>query len=56
VHTQLVQKQIEARAVSEGIDEKKAAEELVGEKQPSKRFVQPEYIGDLVLFLCSEAG
>jgi 3-hydroxybutyrate dehydrogenase len=56
VHTQLVQNQIEARAVSEGIDEKKAAEELVGEKQPSKRFVQPEYIGDLVLFLCSEAG
>jgi 3-hydroxybutyrate dehydrogenase len=56
VHTPLVQKQIEDRAASERIDEKKASEELVGEKQPSKRFVQPEYIGDLVLFLCSEAG
>jgi 3-hydroxybutyrate dehydrogenase len=56
VHTPLVQKQIEDRAKKENIDEEKATQELVGEKQPSKRFVQPEYIGDLVLFLCSEAG
>jgi 3-hydroxybutyrate dehydrogenase len=56
VHTPLVQTQIEARAKKERVDENKAREELVGEKQPSKRFVQPESIGDLVLFLCSDAG
>jgi 3-hydroxybutyrate dehydrogenase len=56
VHTPLVQKQIEDRAKKENIDVDRATQELVGEKQPSKRFVQPEYIGDLVLFLCSEAG
>jgi 3-hydroxybutyrate dehydrogenase len=56
VHTPLVQKQIEDRAKKENIDVDRATQKLVGEKQPSKRFVQPEYIGDLVLFLCSEAG
>lgn len=56
VDTPLVRRQIEARAQAQGIDTELATRELLGEKQPSMRFVQPEHIGDLVLFLCSPAG
>ncbi|MGQ0657001.1 MAG: 3-hydroxybutyrate dehydrogenase [Chromatiales bacterium] len=56
VDTPLVRGQIEARAHAQGIDTELATRELLGEKQPSMRFVQPEHIGDLVLFLCSPAG
>jgi 3-hydroxybutyrate dehydrogenase len=56
VDTPLVRRQIEARARAEGVDIDRATRALVGEKQPSMRFVQPDHIGDLVLFLCSPAG
>lgn len=56
VYTPLVEKQIKDRAAQEGIDITKATKELLAEKQPSLRFVQPEHLGDMVLFLCSEAG
>ena len=56
VDTPLVRRQIEARAHAQGIDTELATRELLGEKQPSMRFVQPAHIGDLVLFLCSPAG
>lgn len=56
VDTPLVRRQIEARAQAEGIDTERAARELLGEKHPSMRFVTPEHIGELVLFLCSPAG
>lgn len=56
VHTPLVQKQIEDKAKQEGISVEKATENLVGEKQPNKRFVKPEQLGELVLFLCSDAA
>jgi 3-hydroxybutyrate dehydrogenase len=29
---------------------------LLGEKQPSQDFVTPEQIGELTLFLCSDAA
>jgi 3-hydroxybutyrate dehydrogenase len=29
---------------------------LLAEKQPSLEFVTPQHLGELVLFLCSEAG
>ena len=56
VHTPLVEKQIKDRAIHEGIDINVAKEELLQEKQPSLRFVQPEHLGEMVLFLCGEAG
>ncbi len=56
VHTPLVQKQIEDRAGQEGVGVDVATKELLGEKQPSLRFVQPEHIGEMVSFLCSDAG
>ena len=56
VLTPLVRKQIEDRAAREGKSVEEAEMELLAEKQPSKRFVTPEQIGDLALFLCSPAA
>jgi 3-hydroxybutyrate dehydrogenase len=53
VLTPLVQKQIDAIAAKEGLTNAQASEKLLSEKQPSKQFVTPEQIGELVLFLCS---
>ena len=54
VHTPLVQKQIEDNAKAAGISVEAATDNLLGEKQPKKRFVKPENIGALVAFLCGE--
>lgn len=56
VLTPLVQKQIDDRAAREGISVQKAAADLLGEKQPSLQFSTPEQLGELVLFLCSDAA
>ena len=55
VLTPLVQKQIDDRA-AKGIDPQQAQHDLLAEKQPSLEFVTPQHLGELVLFLCSEAG
>ena len=55
VLTPLVQKQIDDRAANGG-DPLQAQHDLLAEKQPSLAFVTPEHLGELVLFLCSEAG
>lgn len=55
VLTPLVQKQIDDRA-ADGVDPQQAQHDLLAEKQPSLAFVTPEHLGELVLFLCSEAG
>ncbi|MCP6698038.1 3-hydroxybutyrate dehydrogenase [Pseudomonas donghuensis] len=55
VLTPLVQKQIDDRAAN-GVDPQRAQHDLLAEKQPSLAFVTPEHLGELVLFLCSEAG
>ena len=44
------------RAAAEGVDFDHARVELLGEKQPSRRFTTPEQIGDLAVFLCSAAA
>lgn len=56
VLTPLVQRQVEARAVQDGIDEAQAREALLGEKQPSAAFVTTEQLGAAVVFLCSDAA
>ncbi len=56
VLTPLVQKQIDARAAQSGKSQEEEKEALVSEKQPSAEFVTPEQIGELLLFLCSDAA
>jgi 3-hydroxybutyrate dehydrogenase len=55
VLTPLVQQQIDARAAANG-DLERARRELLEEKQPSLEFVTPTQLGELTLFLCSEAA
>lgn len=56
VLTPLVKKQVEDIAKDKNISFDKAEFELLDEKQPSDKFVTPEQIGELVLFLCSDAA
>ncbi|MEN0107361.1 MAG: 3-hydroxybutyrate dehydrogenase [Pseudomonas sp.] len=55
VLTPLVQKQIDDRAADTG-DAQQARHDLLAEKQPSLDFVTPEQLGELALFLCSDAA
>ncbi len=56
VLTPLVQKQIDAIAAADKSDNAAATIKLLSEKQPSKQFVKPDDIGNMVLFLCSDAA
>ncbi len=56
VLTPLVQKQVDARAVQQGLSNDEAKKTLLMEKQPSGEFVTPEQLGQLALFLCSDAA
>jgi len=56
VRTELVEKQITARAQQLGLSQEEAAVSLLAEKQPSKQFVSVEQLGGIVVFLCSEAA
>lgn len=54
VLTPLVQKQVDARAEKDGVDNETAKRRLLAEKQPSGEFVTPEQLGALTVFLCTE--
>ena len=56
VLTPLVQKQVDARAQAEGVDDAEAKRRLLAEKQPSLQFTTPEQLGELAVFLCSAAA
>ncbi|TAK90097.1 MAG: 3-hydroxybutyrate dehydrogenase [Burkholderiaceae bacterium] len=56
VLTPLVSKQIDARAANEKISWDEAKKRLLGEKQPSMEFITPEQLGQLTLFICSDAA
>jgi 3-hydroxybutyrate dehydrogenase len=56
VLTPLVQKQIDARAAAAGISADEAKVALLSEKQPSQEFVTPQQLGELAVFLCSDAA
>ncbi|CAI0957658.1 3-hydroxybutyrate dehydrogenase [Serratia ficaria] len=55
VLTPLVQQQIDQR-IAAGVDPQQARDDLLAEKQPSQEFVTPQQLGELALFLCSEAA
>ena len=56
VDTPLANKQVEAKMQQFGIDRKEATDRLLGEKHPKKRFVKPEEVAALVVFLCGESA
>ncbi|GMV74373.1 MAG: 3-hydroxybutyrate dehydrogenase [Rubrivivax sp.] len=56
VLTPLVQKQVDARAAAQHIDNEAAKRELLAEKQPSLQFTTPEQLAALAVFLCSPAA
>lgn len=56
VRTPLVEVQIEARAKQLGVAVEAGARHLLAEKQPSQQFVSIEQIGQLAVFLCSDAA
>ena len=56
VLTPLVQKQVDARATAGGLTNDEATRQLLGEKEPSMQFTTPEELGELALFLCSDAA
>jgi 3-hydroxybutyrate dehydrogenase len=56
VLTPLVQKQVDARAAAGNISNDEAKSDLLLEKQPSGEFVTPDQLGELAVFLCSEAA
>jgi 3-hydroxybutyrate dehydrogenase len=56
VRTELVEAQIRARAAAGAVDIEAAAYDLLSEKQPSRHFVTPEQIGEIAVFLCSDAA
>ena len=56
VETPLIRRQIEDIAERDGISIDEAKVELVRHKQPSRQFVQPEQIGSMAVYLCSDAA
>ncbi len=56
VRTPLIEKQIEARADADGIDVEEAGVAMLKEKQPLQRFTTLEQIGQLAVYLCSDAA
>ncbi|HEX5318035.1 MAG TPA: 3-hydroxybutyrate dehydrogenase [Stellaceae bacterium] len=56
VLTELVRRQIEARARAQGIPFEQASEDLVREKQPMLQFTTPEKIAALAVFLCGDGA
>jgi 3-hydroxybutyrate dehydrogenase len=56
VLTPLVQKQVDARAAADGVDNEEAKRRLLAEKQPSLQFTTPAELAELVVFLCSPAA
>jgi len=55
VLTPLVQKQVDARAQRDGIDDEAAKRSLLAEKEPSMQFTTPEQLAELAVFFCSPA-
>jgi len=56
VLTPLVQKQVDALAARDQVDNAEAMRRLLAEKQPSLQFTTPEELGALTVFLCSDAA
>jgi 3-hydroxybutyrate dehydrogenase len=56
VLTPLVQKQVDARAEKDQVNNVEAKKRLLSEKQPSGEFVTPDQLAALAVFFCSPAA
>ena len=56
VLTPLVQKQVDARAAADGVDNAEATKRLLSEKEPSGQFTTPEELAAMAVFMCSPAA
>ncbi|AWL11187.1 3-hydroxybutyrate dehydrogenase [Saliniradius amylolyticus] len=56
VNTPILQAQVDDMAASKGIDKETAKRALVTTKQPLPEMMEPSQIGELILFLCSDAA
>jgi 3-hydroxybutyrate dehydrogenase len=56
VETPLINKQIEDIAAAKNIDMAQAKHELITAKQPKAQMAQTNHIGELILFLCTDAA
>lgn len=56
VHTPLVEGQIEDQMKAHGLPREEVIRQVMLERQPTKEFVQPEHLGELAVFLCSDAA
>jgi 3-hydroxybutyrate dehydrogenase len=56
VLTPLVQKQVDARAEKDKMNNEEAKKRLLSEKQPSGEFVTPDQLAALAVFFCSPAA
>lgn len=56
VLTPLVQKQIDARCTAQSVSLADAQTQLLQEKQPSLQFATPSQLGELAVFMCSDAA
>ncbi|MBQ0959491.1 3-hydroxybutyrate dehydrogenase [Ideonella sp. 4Y11] len=56
VLTPLVQKQVDARAAADGVDNAEATKRLLSEKEPSQQFTTPEELAAMAVFMCSPAA
>jgi 3-hydroxybutyrate dehydrogenase len=56
VKTPLVEGQIKDQAKAHNMSEEQVVRDVILASQPNKRFVEIAEIGELVLFLCSDAA
>ena len=56
VNTPLVQGQVPAQAKTHGIPESEVIKKIMLRPQPIKKLVEPEHIGEMSLFLCSNSA
>lgn len=56
VHTDIVEKQIQTRAAASGQTPQETALDLIAEKMPYHKFVQPAEVAALVLYLAGDAA
>ncbi|KAK3608789.1 hypothetical protein CHS0354_006830 [Potamilus streckersoni] len=56
VETELIKHQYKTLAEKRGISVEDGKQELIREKQPNLRFISPDQLADIVLFMCSDSA